>query len=121
MAYVFYRYTSNYLAMKRSEQLFSLRKQNERLKIVVSELLAQVNDIDQESKFRNSNVHPSHSQQMVLSCNELVSLGDTLKLIDRHLQSGQVRESRKYILDSCNIALRASNDLHSLRTLKGTK
>lgn len=111
-----WRQLSKYLEQRRLRQLSQMHSYNRRLKLIVSELLAKANDIDQESKYISQTPDHNWSQRLLASCSDLVVLGNSLHLIEHKLGEGNVKESRESILSSCRIAVRVSTELDGLES-----
>lgn len=109
---------SHYLKKKKAKQLIELRAYEERLKIVVSELLAQVNDIDQSTKFMSITPDAEWSRRLQSACGVLVTIGNSLPTIESLLKEENVKDGREVILDTCRSA---SEVLQELKQLRGTE
>jgi hypothetical protein len=98
----------------RVRQLETLHEYHERLRSVISDLLALVDEVDQQSKFSGV---PSDewSTQLKAACNDLVKLGNSLPEIERLLHDNKVNESREVILQSCRKATDIAKQLHRIR------
>lgn len=108
---------SSYLKGQKAKQLIELRAYEERLKIVVSELLAQVNDIDQSTQYINpgSAPDPEWSRRLQSACGQLVTIGNSLPTIESLLKEEKVKDGREVILDTCRSASQVSEELKQLR------
>ncbi len=106
---------SNYLKRQKAKQLIELRAYEERLKIVVSELLAQVNDIDQATQYTGSAPDPEWSRRLQSACGQLVTIGNSLPTIESLLNEEKVKDGREVILDTCRSASQVSEELKQLR------
>ena len=91
-----------------------MREYNERLKNVVSELLARADESDQQSKYAGVQSE-QWSQQLRNACTALVKLGDELPTIDRFLAEENVKAARETILDCCKTAAGIAVRLDSIR------
>lgn len=109
---------SNYLKAKRTKQLIELRAYEERLKVVVSELLAQVNDIDQSTKYIGATPDPEWSRRLQGACSQLVTIGNALPTIESLLKEEKVKDGREFILDTCRSAAQVSEELKQLRRVE---
>ncbi len=111
---------SNYLKAKRTKQLIELRAYEERLKVVVSELLAQVNDIDQSTKYIDIGAapDPEWSRRLQVACGQLVTIGNALPTIESLLKEEKVKDGREIILDTCRSAAQVSEELKQLRRVE---
>ncbi len=106
---------SQYLSKQKAKQLIELRAYEERLKIVVSELLAQVNDIDQSTKYLNVTPDTEWSRRLQSACGQLVNIGNSLPTIESLLKEEKVKDGRDVILDTCRSASEVSEELKQLR------
>jgi hypothetical protein len=91
------------LQTSKRKDIVRLRDYNRRLKTVVSELLAKINELDQERLFSQT-ADSAFSQIISQSCEQLVTLGDALLLVEHQLDEGRLEESRRNILSSCTAA-----------------
>jgi hypothetical protein len=110
-----WRQISKFFAQRRSQQVLLMQSYHQRLKPIVSELLAKANDIDQESKYLTGGVEQNWSSQLVLACSELIVLGDSLTCIEHSLDEGNIRQSKENLLSSLKIAVKVSRELDFLR------
>lgn len=106
---------SHYLKGQKAKQLIELRAYEERLKIVVSELLAQVNDIDQSTQYTSSSPDPEWSRRLQSACGQLVTIGNSLPTIESLLKEEKVKDGREVILDTCRSASQVSEELKQLK------
>jgi hypothetical protein len=98
----------------RGRQLETLRQYHDRLRSVISDLLALVDEVDQQSKFSGV-PNEEWSAALKAACNDLVKLGDDLPEIERLLNENHVNESREVILQSCRKATDIAKQLHRIR------
>lgn len=108
---------SKFLEDRRQRQLAELESYNKRLQYVVERLLARVDDIDQEQKYLGQPVSAETSKRLASTCTELVTLGDSLKLVDTMLEARDVHQSRRTLLRCCRIAAHVASELNHVRAI----
>jgi hypothetical protein len=101
---VAWRKITIYIEERRLSQLHELRHATQRLRTVVAELLANVNELDQGGKYLIEKSDNDWSRRLGVTCQELVSLGDSLPLVDQLLDHQNVSAGREGLLRSCRMA-----------------
>jgi uncharacterized membrane protein YccC len=97
------------------KRLLRLRALQDRLKPVISSLLEQVNDLDQERQYQVQSESNEWSARMAAVCEDVVRLGDALTLIDRTLGQEDLRHSRRVMLVTCRLASKVSREIRDIR------
>jgi hypothetical protein len=91
-----------------------LRDDNNRLGTVISELLAKASELDQNRSFAQI-CDRELSQTISQTCEQLVTLADSISLIDHLIKDGRLDESRADILVTCHAAETINTRLNQLR------
>jgi len=112
---VTWRKISIYFQEKRLRQLNELHCYSERLRTVVAEFLATVNELDQGGKYVIEQMGNDWSRRLGVTCQELVSLGESLPLVDQLLSSKNVSAGREGLLRSCRMASKIALELEEIR------
>jgi len=112
-----WRQTTKLLQSSRRRKLQRLKTYQARLKPVVSSLLEQVNELDQDAQYRGIPLSRELSTRITDLCEDLVKLGDALLLIDRILQDEDLRHGQRALLSSCRLAGKVSRQMHQVRLL----
>jgi hypothetical protein len=94
-------------------QLDQLREYHARLKIVLSELLAKANEVDQQAKYLGESAH-RHTEELKNACDRLLALTDALPVIEKTLDEKNLTASRQMLHESTNIAHHVSTQLDAL-------
>lgn len=97
------------------KRLLRLQSYQKRFKPVVSSLLEQVNDLDQETQYRKQELSNEWTGRMAQVCADLVKLGDALTLIDSVLEQENLQHSRRVMLVSCRLATKISREIREIR------
>jgi hypothetical protein len=100
--------------MKQKDDVARLRDYNNRLGQVISELLAKANEIDQDRSFAQL-ADRELSQNISSTCEQLITLADSISLIDHQLKDGQLDEGRRNILATVNAADAINRRMDQLR------
>lgn len=101
-----------YQREKQLQEITYLRSYYERLRIVVAEMLAQVNDIDQASAY--TKLGSQKSKRLGTICEELVGLSESLPLLAVLIEGNNRRSGRNHLLKSCRMAEQISSELKQL-------
>jgi uncharacterized membrane protein YcjF (UPF0283 family) len=110
-----WRAITRFLAERKARQIEMLAVHHKRLHSVVDNLLAKADQIDQEQKYLPQPITLEASKRLGKTCNELVTLTDTLKLIGTQLKAKNVRKARQILLSGCRIAAHANRELDRVR------
>jgi hypothetical protein len=92
-----------------------LRDYNNRLGSVISELLSKTNELDHDRTFAQL-ADRQLSQTISDTCEQLVTLADSISLIDHLLKDGQLDEGRRDLLVTCHAADTINKRIEGLRT-----
>lgn len=103
------------LEERRADQLHVLEKHHERLKLIVSDLLAKADEVDSSSKYLQDKLDHETQQRLAETCRDLVLLGDVTKGIEEMLKTKQLNASRRALLHACELA---AHDARKLRAIK---
>lgn len=114
LALVGYRKLARASAEKQHDELQQLRNYHERLRIVLSELLAKANEVDQQTKFIGV-PDRKFSDDLKAACTRLTAIYDALPVIEKLLEARDVRSSRKMLLESTRVATHVSGVLDSMQ------
>ena len=117
VVFVCWRRVVHYLEARRKENLNRLQAYLDRLRRVVTSLLAQADEVDQESKFAGRDLGIEWSRRLAKTCNDLVVLSESLALIDQELRSSNVRASRDSLLRSCRLASHLARELKTMKRI----
>lgn len=109
------------LKQRQAMHLNMLASYSKRLHAVVDGLLAKADAIDQEQKYLPQALDADASRRLGKSCNELVVLAESLKLIDAQIEAGDVRGGRDTLLRCCRVAHHVSGELKTIKGLLITK
>ncbi|HEY9775646.1 MAG TPA: hypothetical protein V6C81_17920 [Planktothrix sp.] len=103
-----------YFRDRRRRRLEQIEEYHERLRSVISELLAKADEVDQQGKYLGV---PSAEWTHILraACSELVKLGDDLPKIEKMLEEQDLNGARDTVLESCRKASKISRQLDSIR------
>lgn len=100
--------------MTQKDDIARLKDYNNRLGRVVSELLSTANEIDQDRSFAQL-VDRELSQNISNTCEQLITLADSVAMIEHQLKDGQLDEGRRNILATCHAADAISKRMDQLR------
>jgi hypothetical protein len=103
-----------YFPRRTQRQLSALREYQERLRVIVNDLLARADEADQQSKYSGV-PNEAWAQDLRVACSALVKLGDQLPQIEQLLEERNVAESRQVILEACRKAHNIGQQLRRLR------
>ena len=96
-------------------ELRRLRDYNNRLGVVISELLSKTNELDQDRTF--AQIADRHLSQTISdTCEQLITLADSISLIEHLLKDGQLDEGRRDLLVTCHAADTINKRIEDLRT-----
>lgn len=95
-------------------ELTRLRTYTNRLGVVISELLAKANELDQDRSFAQI-CDRELSQTISQTCEQLITLADSISLVEHLLKDGQLEEGRRNILITCDAANAINKRLETLR------
>ncbi len=109
------RTISNWLKQRKEADLANLRTYHQRLTVLISELLAKANDLDQHQLYVFSAGNPQFSNNLASICQELVVLTDSLPVIGGILADGHVGQSRQDLLASVKTAAFINRRLDTMR------
>jgi len=112
--WVLLRLCVTYFPQRKRRQLANLREYQERLRVVVNDLLTKADEVDQQSKYSGV-PNKAWVQELRVACTALVKLGDQLPEIDRLLAEENVGDSQQIILESCRKAHEIGQQLRQLR------
>jgi hypothetical protein len=96
-------------------ELRRLRDYNNRLGAVISELLSKTNELDQDRSFAQV-ADRQLSQTISDTCEQLITLADSISLIEHLLKDGQLDEGRRDLLVTCHAADTINKRIEDLRT-----
>lgn len=111
-----WRKISRYLNARRERDLLALRNYHSRLSLVVGELLARANELDQQSKYLPVETEKEWSRMYENLGQALVLMGDTLKIIKGHVDEKNVKGGREVTLLLCREATWVSRRLLDFET-----
>lgn len=100
-----------FLSARRERHLLSMKQYHSRLSIVVSELMARANEIDQQSKYLPAETEKEWSAGYERIGGALVVMGDALVLIQERVEEKNVKSAREMILLLCREASLVSKRL----------
>ena len=106
-----WRFITNKLRNRRKSAIADLRAYRNRAHIVVSELMARANELDQH---RHYVVLPADSQvshKLAAVCQDLVVLSESLPMIDNLLKEGNIKHGRRDMLITLNAATQLNRHL----------
>lgn len=103
-----------YVQERRMRQLEDLRAYSARLRTVVAEMLAKANDLDQARAYLTQDLNRDLTLRIGGACEELVSLGESLPLVDQLLERKNLRAGREHLLLSCRMAEKISKELSAI-------
>ena len=92
-----------------------MRDYNNRLGAVISELLSKTNELDQDRTFAQV-ADRQLSQTISDTCEQLITLADSISLIEHLLKDGQLEEGRRDLLVTCHAAETINKRIEGLRT-----
>ena len=95
-------------------ELRRLRDFNNRMGTVISELLGKANELDQDRSFAQI-VDRELSQSISQTCEQLITLADSIGLIEHLLKEGQIENGRRDLLVTCHAAETIHKRLEQLR------
>lgn len=105
-----------YLNARRERDLLALRTYHSRLSLVVGELLARANELDQQSKYLPVETEKEWSRMYENLGQALVLMGDTLIIIKEHVEQKNVKGGRDVTLLLCREATWVSRRLLEFET-----
>lgn len=97
-----------------NSDLARLRDYTNRVGAVISELLSKANELDQDRSFAQI-CDRELSQTISQTCEQLITLADSISLIEHLLKEGRLDEGRRNILVTCNAAETINKRLEQLR------
>lgn len=100
-----------FLKARRERDLLAIRSYHSRLSLVVSELLARANEIDQQSKYLPAETEAEWSKIYEKLGRALVLMGDTLVIIKDHVDQKNVKGGREVTLLLCRESIWVSRRL----------
>lgn len=106
-----WRKIAGYLNARRERDLISMRHYHLRLSLVISELLAKANEIDQQAKYLPSETESEWNKTYDKLGRALVLMGDTLIIIKERIDEKNVKGSREVTLLLCREAVWVSKRL----------
>ncbi len=95
-------------------EIARLRDYNNRMGRVISELLAKANELDQDRSFAQI-VDRELSQTISQTCEQLITLADSLSLIEHLLKEGKLDTGRHDLLVTCHAADTIHKRIEQLR------
>lgn len=104
---------ARYLKLRRERDLAAIRSYHSRLSLVVSELLARANELDQQSKYLPAETEAEWNRVYEKLGRALVLMGDTLIIIKQRVDEKNVRSGREVTLLLCREATWVSRSLLS--------
>ncbi len=109
-----WRHVSRRRISSRHLRLTSNRQNRLRLSVVVSELLAHANELDQASKFAQPPVPAEWDKSLAQACNQLVLLSQALELMQQSMEGRDPSSVQHDILRCCRVASHVSYQLRLL-------
>lgn len=103
------------LEERRKDQLHVLEKHHERLKLIVSDLLAKADEVDSSTKYLREKLDYETQQRLAETCRDLVLLGDVTKGIEEMLKTKRLSASRRALLHACELAAHDARKLRAIR------
>ncbi|HEY9678235.1 MAG TPA: hypothetical protein V6C76_09510 [Drouetiella sp.] len=100
---------------RRIRALAEMHQYRRRLGHLTSELLAQVNELDQKTKYSTQPASDRWSRDFGIVCDQLVKIGETLPLIDELLENQKVDQSHDAIMSACKMVEKVSRELSEIR------
>lgn len=110
---------SAYFREKRLQELSYLRSYCNRLRTVVAEMLAEVNDLDQSRPYQKLDKDDAWARRLGKACEELVSLSESLPLLVQLIEGNNARAGRDHLLKSCRMAEKISAELIEMGVREG--
>lgn len=104
---------ARYLKARRERDLIAIQSYHGRLSLVVSELLARANELDQQSKYLPAETEAEWNRVYEKLGRALVLMGDTLSIIKERLEEKNVKGGREVTLLLCREATWVSRSLLS--------
>jgi len=102
---------AGYLKARRETDLLAIQSYHERLSLVVSELLARANELDQQSKYLPAETEAEWNRVYEKLGRALVLMGDTLVIIKERIAEKNVKGGREVTLLLCREATWVSRSL----------
>lgn len=87
-----------------------------RLQNLLTELMSKADELDQQSKYVNGGLHPELSQKLAKACEDLVLLGDAVKVIETRISQRELDLARKDLLISLGAADKISSEIQEIRS-----
>ena len=114
--------TWGFLRERELRQLSYLRSSCLRLRAVVAEMLAKVNELDQSIAYSAADVAADRkalSAKLIgTTCEDLVNLSESLPLLEELIDGKNRRLAREHLLRSCRMAEKISAELAQMRMLE---
>ncbi len=95
-------------------EIARLRDYNSRLKLVISELLSRANELDQECSYKQGKDN-ALSESIARTCQQLITLADSVEMINRLMNEGNLKDGRRDLLATCHAAEKISKRLVAMK------
>lgn len=105
------KFIANRLGRKRKVVIAELHNRRVRLNVVVSELMAKANELDQHRRYVVLPAEDQTSHRLAAICQDLVVLSESLPMIENLLKEGNIKHGRRDILVAINSAVHLNRHL----------
>jgi len=85
-----------------------------RLQEIISELMQRANDADLAAKYVSTGSSSGISRRIQKTCDDLVLLGDAIKVIDRRIDQKKFKEAKKDLLISLDVSEKIRREIDEL-------
>jgi hypothetical protein len=106
---------SAWAKQRRQEEMSNLRYYHKRVSVLVSEMLAKANELDQHRLYVLANPDTQFSHKLATACQDLVVLSESLPMIEHLLDGGQIRIGRRDLLATLHSANRINQHLDGMQ------
>jgi hypothetical protein len=113
--FVWQKYSA-WAKQRRREELVNLRSFHSRLSVLLSELLAKANELDQHRLYVVANPDPQFSNKIAASCQDLVILSESLPMIEHLLDAGHLTTGRRDLMAALHSATKVNQHLEGMQT-----
>ena len=106
-----FKFIADRFGRRRKVVLAELHDRRLRLHLVVSELMARANELDQHRQYVVLPVEDQSSHRLAAVCQDLVVLSESLPMIEHQLKEGNIKHGRRNILHAINSAAHLNRHL----------